>query len=219
MKPFRLSRLAVLVGLAFGTLIPYSVGSAGVGAAPATRTLLPAAISVQQGSALGSLTSLKVRDQSGSQDTPSKYVLFITPSSINRGYRTYSLPTAILRGSLVSIQVEANFKGPAPAAQSWAWYLFDWSKPGWVRVGDDAGVIANLWQLLVFPKIASPARFVEVSSRQIRLLLISDNATGDAKLDYEALVVSYNPAATPAGASGFKSLPFFPSIAALSPFR
>ncbi len=159
-------------------------------AASAVKTFGPASITTITGATSGAVANLKVQDQSGAVDTPAKYVSFTTPGTvIYNGYRQYALPAGIAINSITAMNVKVNYKGLAKANQRWMWYLYDWVAAKWVYIGDNTNATVNTWTAITFPT-TSPQRFVN-ASRAIRLLLQSNNATGDAKLDVENINVTH----------------------------
>jgi len=179
----------IILGLLLLAIFPTGPGTAADGATATVRVLKPLTIVNETGTASGSVTRMRVKDQSGTADDQLKYVVFHTPTGVYRGYRTYQLPATITTSSIKSIQVSRNYKGPAKATQIWSWYLYDWVHSSWVYLGDNTGAAANVWKYLRFSTSASPAKFVNTATKQIRLRLVSNNSNGDAKLDYEAIVV------------------------------
>ena len=179
----------IILGLLLLAMFPTGPGTAADGATATVRVLMPLTIVNEAGTASGSVTRMRVKDQSGTADDPLKYVVFQTPTGVYRGHRTYQLPVTITTSSIKSIQVSRNYKGPAKATQIWSWYLYDWVHSSWVYMGDNTGAAANVWKYLKFSTSASPAKFVNAATKQIRLRLVSNNSNGDAKLDYEAIVV------------------------------
>jgi hypothetical protein len=142
------------------------------------------------------VANLAVMDQTGTADQPSKYVAFLTPGTTYRGYRSYYLPAGILPASVSSMQVKVNFKGPAKATQVWSWYAYDWNNGAWAWVGSNAAARSGVWSLLTFSP-ASPSRFINRTTREIRIQLRSGNSVQNAKLDYEALTLGYAFTPTP----------------------
>lgn len=187
--------LCLLLLLAGPTRSVSAIGEESV----AAKTLKPISIVSTKGSTTGAVTRLHVKDQTGAADNPLKYVLFKTPSVVYQGYRTYQIPTTVSAGTVTNIKVKINYKGPAKATQVWSWYLFDWVKNAWVKVGDNAGATANVWKLLQFNVTVNPTQYINNLTRQLRLRLVSSNAGGDAKLDYEAIIVTHNSCADPLG--------------------
>ena len=168
-----------------GMLYPTSLTQA----ASVNRALAPVAMVKLTGGMSGLVSSLKVKDQSGIADTPSKYVTFTTPGTVFKGYRRFTLPADIAVGNITAINVTVNYKGLTKLKQRWAWSLYDWTTAKWVYVGDNATAKLNTWTGMTFATTL-PKRFVN-ASREIRLLVQSSNATGDAKLDFESIGVTY----------------------------
>jgi len=198
MKPARLFILFAFVLLTAVSLLLF-------GSSPAAHAMMlnasvamaPASYVTLSGSTGGQpVGNLAVMDQSGTQDNPSAYVMFTTPNILYRGYRRYFLPTNILRSTVSTLKVKVNYKGPASTSQTWTWYLYDWTGLSWVNIGNNSAAIASRWTLLTFNP-ASPRRFINSTTREIRLLLRSNNASGNAKLDYESILLGYSVPPTP----------------------
>jgi branched-chain amino acid transport system substrate-binding protein len=186
--------------LAFVLLSPVDTVSAiRTSLAPPMAIIRPASIVSTRGTTVGSVARLRVQDQSGSVDTPAKYVLFQTPGLTYLGYRTYNAPSSVSPGTVTAIKINVNYKGPAKASQTWSWNLYDWVHATWVKVGDNTGAAANVWKPLQFSVAVDASRFVNNSTRQMRLQLSSSNAAYDAKLDYEAITLTYRTCTDPLG--------------------
>lgn len=163
-------------------------------AASNITALAPRSMTHQIGSAQGNLSALKVRDQSWYDDDDAKYVAFY-PEARYVGYRAYRLPAAVSPASVTALRIEANYCGPETFEQVWTWLLYDWSARTWVSIGNNSGVTAWEWKVLMF-KVKAPARFI-ASNGQLRLRTVSSNGINDARLDYEAIHVLYTPASPP----------------------
>jgi uncharacterized protein YkwD len=167
-----------------------------MGTVQAAGTVLvrkPVSYTTSKGADSGNpVSALKVRDQSATADDPSKYVSFSTPGTVYRGTQDFSLGSAYKPADVTGISLRVNYKGPAKSTQAWTWKLYDWNAKKWVKVGDNAGVQANVWKMLVFSSPSSPKRFVNASGK-IRVLLTSNNASGNAKIDFEVLQVTVTP--------------------------
>jgi branched-chain amino acid transport system substrate-binding protein len=148
---------------------------------------------------------MHVKDQSGSADDPLKYVLFQTPSATYQGYRAYTLPVIVSTGTVTNIKININYKGPARSTQTWSWYLFNWVSNRWVKVGDNTGAVANAWKALQFNVTASPTDYINNLTREIRLRLVSNNASGNAKLDFESIQITHHTCADPLGCVAVRS--------------
>lgn len=156
-----------------------------------TLTLAPTSYTTTQGADGGqSVNNLKVRDQSGSQNTWTKYVEFQTPGKNYVGYRSYILPASVNPSAITGLQVQANFLGPTKAVQTWRWRLYNWSNNSWDVLGDNNGASWSAWKLLSFNASGTLKNYVS-SSREIRVRTDSSNAGDDADLDYEAVTITH----------------------------
>jgi uncharacterized protein YkwD len=189
MKVRPISLIVLLLALALAAAFPVDA----VMAASTTLYRKPVLYKTVAGSDNGNPVSvLKVRDQSGSADDPSKYVLFSTPGTVYRGTQDFFLGGAYKPADVSGISLRVNFKGPARSTQAWTWKLFDWNASTWVKVGDNAGVQPGVWRMLVFASPASPKRFVNANGK-IRVQVSSNNANQNARIDYEILRVTVTP--------------------------
>ena len=141
------------------------------------------------GLADGSVEGLGLLEQSGAQDDPGTYVAFKTPDSPYLGYLTFSLPGRVRPKLFSSISLQVNFKSLSSSRQTWTWSIYDWRKRKWAKIGEAFGSNQEQWQALTFG-IGSPKRYVSRSG-EIRIQLQSDNADGDAKIDYEVMQIIY----------------------------
>lgn len=185
-------------------------GFPALSADPVWITLAPTAMSSQSGRTVGSLSALVVMDQSGTQNTSGRYVSFTTPGTVYKGYRSYGLSSAIQPAWVGQMQIKANYYGPAKASQAWSWYLYHWGNRTWTKIGDNAAALSNRWTLLSF-NVATGAPFIGANG-EIRLQLRSATATYDARLDYEAISLTYTEPAAPDGeAPTLGGCPVFPA--------
>ncbi len=151
--------------------------------------LLPLSYSVLSGKASGQPVSvLGTLDLSKKEDLPNKYVVFETPNQAFKGTFVFALPKNVTSLSEFNMELQVNFLGPKYSNQKWYWYLYDWKKDAWVKVGSNKDAKPNVWSMQKY-KIDNPGRFVN-SAGEIRVMLRSDNASGDAKLDYIAILLS-----------------------------
>jgi hypothetical protein len=140
---------------------------------------------------VGTVARLNVQDQSGTQNDPTKYVAFTTPGVIYKGYRVYNLPASLKPAALINFIVRVNYRGPLAASQNWSWWLYDYSRKVYVKIGDNARVTSNSqWTLLTF-SAGNASRFIS-TARQIRLQAQSNNASGNAWVDFEAINAVYS---------------------------
>jgi hypothetical protein len=174
-------------------------------AASDAAALAPQAIANTTGNTTGNLNALTLRDQNWDDDNPANYVQFNTPGVRYDGYRTYQVPVGITSNMVTALRVEANYFGPTRAAQTWTWYLYNWSARTWTKVGDNTNAVNGEWRVFIF-NATTPSRHVSPTG-EIRLRLLSNNAAGDARLDYEALHLLYNPTTPPAPVSADIPLP------------
>ena len=154
-----------------------------------SQALTPSSLTTQFGTTNGSLSSLSLLDQTEAEDDPAAYVSYQTPNGVYAGYQSFSLPADAQTKLVSTALLQVNFKGPASSTQTWTWSVYDWKKELWVKVGDSISVTADQWATLLF-RISNPQRYVS-SKGEIRIQLRSSNANGDAKIDYQALHVTY----------------------------
>jgi branched-chain amino acid transport system substrate-binding protein len=185
--------------LVFLLLNPVVTASANTAATPAPVLINPVSMVNTRGSTLGAVASLRTQDQSGTADTPAKYVMFQTPGVTYQGYRTFTVPATVGPGTVTNVAIKVNYKGPAKATQTWSWSLYDWVQAKWIKVGDNTGATLNVWKVLQFSVTTNPTRFINNATRQVRLQITSSNAGADAKLDYEGITLSYVSCSDPLG--------------------
>ena len=161
-----------------------------------SKVVAPASITSQSGSTSGSLSSLSLLQQTGADDNPAAYVTFQTPGTIYSGYQTFYLPTDVEPALISTMLLQVNFKGPAASTQKWTFSIYDWNKKMWIKLGDTVGITANQWNERTFG-ISNITRYVS-PGREVRIRLQSSNSNGDAKLDYEAIHITYRPVAVAA---------------------
>jgi len=149
-------------------------------------TIAPAALQTERGATTGSVASLGVLKQSGTDDNAGEYVTFETPgSSVYKGYLSFNPPTNIPTGSVSEVSLQVNFKGTATSKQSWIWSVYDWNTKQWVELGRASGRTQNQWQMLKF-NIPMLKQYGS-SQNEVRIQLRSNNESGDAKVDYQVL--------------------------------
>lgn len=203
----RIKVSALMVGVFLLSLIGPRIGR--VAAQSIETAVSPVSYSTQQGSAGGQAVSvLSVMDQSGTEDNSSKYISFTTPASVYSGSQIFQLPSGVAKTSIATMKLAVNYKGPLSTAQKWSWSMYNFSKKIWSPVGTNAAVSSNTsWNRLEFSVVA-PANYISTTG-EIRVLLRSSNATGDARVDYEAILFttasSPTPTAVPPTATPFPS--------------
>ncbi len=154
MNPYRIALLLLMVCVL--AALPLLSSAA---ASPAVTALHPRSAVDQLCCSRGALSSLRLLDQAGRQDTPANYMVFTTPGHVYRGYRAYFMPSTILRTSVSALRVKVNYKGPAAAAQPWVWYAWNWTTSAWARIGANAIAAANTWTTLTFV-VPGPRAFI-----------------------------------------------------------
>ncbi len=189
MKPVNLLVVFVVIG---------SLAGLGLAPAPApaaapvtvTATILPKTLVTARGSTSGTVTALAFRDQSGAQNNSAKYVEFATPGVTYSGYRKFFLSPHINPNKINGMNVKVNYRGPLRAAQEWSWQVYSWDYGKWIKIGTNASAVSGSWALFTFNIPAPFARFFGPKG-EFWLRLQSNNASGNAWLDYEALMVTY----------------------------
>lgn len=177
-------------------LLLLAANPGGIAASSASQSVAPTAIVTLKGATGGQpVANLAVQDQAGTDDDSSKCVTFTTPLTIYKGYRRFFLPAGVIRSRVTGLSVKANYKGSASASQTWSWFLYNWSLKTWVKVGTNGAASPNVWTLLTF-NTTSPLRFVSAAG-EMRLLVQSNNASADAKLDFENINLTYTVPPTP----------------------
>lgn len=163
-----------------GTLPP-----AGPTTDPGATTFPPGALSSQRGTTAGQPASLGTLKLSGMDDNPAEYVAFKPQDGRYAGYQSFYLPAGTPVSSISGMTLQVNFKGTAPSRQNWTWAVYDWAANKWVKIGSAAGRNKDVWELLKYDIRLQPAYIS--SGREVRIQLRSNNASGEARLDYEVL--------------------------------
>jgi hypothetical protein len=160
-----------------------------------TTKLLPNSYVTTHGSDNGTpVSALDVLDESGLVSNSTEFVQFKAKSAgaTYTGYRTYNLPKSIHAGSISQIRLLVNYRGPMSSTQAWTWSLFDWVNAGYFAVGNNFFAPPfSPWTILNFNLNGNNlANYVRGSDGQIRVQVVSNNTSGDADVDYEALLVT-----------------------------
>ncbi len=163
-----------------GTLPP-----AGTPTDPGATTFPPGALSSQRGTTVGQTASLGTLRLSGMDDNPAEYVAFKPQDGRYAGYQSFYLPAGTPVSSISGMTLQVNFKGTAPSRQNWSWAVYDWSANKWVKIGSVVGRNKDAWELLKYDIRLQPGYIS--SGREVRIQLRSNNASGEARLDYEVL--------------------------------
>ena len=158
-----------------------------------SKVVAPASLTSQSGLTSGFPSSLSLLQQTGTDDNPDAYVAFQTPGMIYAGYQSFYLPADVEPALISTMLLQVNIKGPASSTQKWTFSIYDWNKRMWIKLGDTVGTNADQWNDLTF-RINNISRYMS-PAREIRIRLQSSNSNGDAKVDYEALHITYHPVA------------------------
>lgn len=150
-------------------------------AVAASAALSPIANKNLSGGSVGSLSALDTIDHT-------TFMEFKTPGKVYKGFRTYKLPASMPRESVSSLKVKVSYRGLPAGSQTWTWYAYNWSAQSWTKIGTNQGAKNNVWKTFVF-KVPNPQAHVQ-GTGAVRILLQSNNASGDAKIDYEGVLVT-----------------------------
>jgi len=189
-------RLMILTGILLGSISLESIASAQL----ITSTLAPVAAEAVRGRNGGQPVSvLSTIHESGlSSDKNYVEVYARTVNSPYTGTMSYTLPSAITPSSIMSMQIRADYRGPAASSQKWTWQIFDWVHEAYVTVGDN--IFApnwGAWKVLNFNMWGNLADYVRPTDGAIKVQLLSDNQADDADIEYQAIVVTSNSANHP----------------------
>ena len=154
-----------------------------------SQILSPISQTTQFGTTSGSLSTLSLLQQTGSGDIPAAYVSLQTPNTVYFGYHSFRLPEDTRPDLISTMLLQLNFKGPTSVSQVWTWSVYDWNSGQWITLGDSIGAKPNEWKTILF-QIRQPRRYFS-SSGDIRIQVKSNNADGDAKIDYEGIHITY----------------------------
>ncbi len=155
-----------------------------------SQVLTPLSLTTDFGTTSGSLPSLGLIQQSGAEDNPDTYISFQAPNTGYLGYQSFYLPSTVRSNLISTMLLQVNFKGSASSTtQTWTWSIYDGLTGMWIKLGDSIGTTDGQWNPLMF-RIRIPRRYI-LSGREIRIQLKSNNADGDAKLDYEGIHITY----------------------------
>jgi len=112
-----------------------------------------------------SVSSLATAELSGTTDVWASYVELEPATQI---VCNYSLPSGVSAGSVTSMALQINFRGPAKATQLWTFEVRDTSTGGWVALGDNAFASGWVWTKTAFTFPAPLGRFFSGATLQIR---------------------------------------------------
>lgn len=161
------------------------------------QTIYPLSVKTNAGTTSKSnLSSLAVRDQSGTSTSWDKYVQMVPGASGYSGDLTFKAPA----GSINSLSLAANYKGLAKAYQQWTFSLYNNTTRVFDRIGDNSSVANEYWSMIRLSVNSNASSYVN-SLGNIILRYASPSSLKRSNLDYLALnvnVVAPSPTATPA---------------------
>jgi hypothetical protein len=190
-------------------LTPLALAAPGA-AAPAT--LAPVAYATEKGGDGGEpVAQMAVRDQSGGEDDPARYVRFGTAGKSYRGTHRFDVPKEVDLASLEALRVRVGYRGPTQREQKWSWEIFDWRRGKWRKLGDNAAAAAGVWSELAFSASGDLARFVHASTRELRLRIKSKGSSGAARIDWESVELSLAEPPAPSEPPTLGDCPLFPA--------
>lgn len=164
------------------------------------NALLPVEIKTAKGETSGSLQSLGSLQQKGTEDDPNAYMLFQTPNGAYNGYVVYRLPGNVNAAQVSGMALQVNYKAPAPSAQKWIISVYDWKAKKWIKLGESKVASDKEWRSHIF-LLPNFKRYISAQG-ELRIQLRSNNANGDAKVDFA--VIYY--------ALGSSNVPTLPAI-------
>ena len=182
----------VLVLILVLTPLTYAIQSAS--ALTTEQDLTPKSYTTTSGGTGGQpVKVMAVKDQTGRNNNAKAYLLLTTPKVVYDGTQVFNVPASIQKTTLTGMQLKVNFWVPTSGTQKWAWSIFNWKNQSWTLVG--TATTTTAWTMLKFD-IANPQQYVN-DSNEIQVEVRSSDASGDAKIDYEAIHLSYDNAAPP----------------------
>jgi len=84
-----------------------------------SQILNSASSTTQLGTTSGSLSSLSMLQQTGTDDNPAAYVSFQTPNTVSLGYQPFTHPGNAQVNLVSTMLLQINFKGPEASTQKW----------------------------------------------------------------------------------------------------
>ena len=141
-------------------------------------TMVPTTLTITAGSAGAgqSVAALAIKDQTGAQDTWTKYVELAPSSS---AILKYTLPSGVTAASLSSLAIGVSYRGPAKASMRWTFEAWDAVASAWVPVGDNAFAADWAWSVGTLALPAPYARFVSAGSLKLRYATTSAADSSD----------------------------------------
>jgi hypothetical protein len=173
----------------------------------AAYDLAPTSITDTLGTHSGQVAALVVKDQTGKQNDPSKYVQFGLPAGqMYAGYRSYFLPTNVPSASVTTITLIANVLAPSSTDDAWNWGIYNWTTGDWDPLGNQnrCGGTTGLhpcaadgksfadWKWIQYNTLNPRANYINTSTGEIRIQVASGNSSSYVDIDYEQVSVYSN---------------------------
>ena len=169
----------------------------------------PSSITVQQGSYAGLVSALAAKDQTGTQNDPTKYVQFGTPSGQQfSGYLSFIAPSGMILSEITSLQLMANVFAPQDTVDSWDYSIYNWTTAAYEHLGnqnhcggstglhtckDDSGSFLDWrWNQYNANGDATKSDYVNSTTREVRIQLASSNASSYEDIDWISLAAYTN---------------------------
>jgi hypothetical protein len=155
-----------------------------------TINLFPISYTTQSGDTGGQpVNFMAIQDQAGAEDNPNAYVLFTPLLGEYKGIHVFQFPNTVSISSLQTLSLKVNYKGSAFTSQEWSWSLFNWTNQEWISIGTNESAGSDTWTILNF-QTTQPSQFIS-STAEIQVQLQSNNSSGDAKIDFETIELTY----------------------------
>ena len=133
------------------------------------------------------LHKINRKDQSGTNDSWSKYIELVTGSHKFRGYLTYYLPDGVDKSDIVSVTVKTNYKGEKSNVQKWTWRIKNYDTNKWDYLGNNSFASDWRWSYKYWTKDSN--KYIKSGSNKIQLKLYSNNNRDVCDIDYLVVVV------------------------------
>lgn len=113
-----------------------------------------------------SASSLAAKDQSGTQDSWTKYVEFSKGSNATC---LFSLGSGVPASSVSALSLEVNYRGPTKAEMLWVFEALDPTAGAWVSIADNGFAADWVWSAATRPLPGVGARFINAKGEiQVR---------------------------------------------------
>jgi hypothetical protein len=150
--------------------------------------IYPKTLRTQKGSASSvAISALQKQDQSGSQDSWSKYVEFYGSDSVYTGVFTFDA-SSVVASQVATYSLDVNFKGPKHSSQVWEFEFYEPASNTWIFAGDNTDAASWSWTALSFCGTVSFADLIQDGNIQVRYSCTA--ASDDSDLDYLAIITS-----------------------------